>query len=308
MDHGHIAGLMRARRNENCGGFLDSRNNPNHTGLLMARSNGRHIGRSVYSESVAVRNQPSYSRNHGWTTRGGVYSGVSDPRLARDVWAAQVAQWWLSNGNGFASYGMSGKRSEWGGTSGLPLSGGNVPEDLRPFLPRIPSRDQLFLKGPDGILGPAGISLIANYLRSRGKVAANEDGTGTPIPVPNGPYKAAFDRLVLGISSPEIENARENRDGSTGGVAQTPCNELNPSARAARADCAASGGGDDGGGDDGGGSNYLGDDGDVNWLLVGGVGALVLGLGIGGALYLKKRKSASQGARREIASPESVGD
>ena len=302
MDHGHVAGLMRARRNEHCGEFMDSRNNPNHTGLLMARSNGRHVGRSVFSESYATRNNPSYARNHDWTTKGSIYTGTSDPKLARDVWIAQVAQWWLSNGNGFASYEQSGKRSQWGGAAALPLSGGAVPNDLRPFLPRIPDRSVTYLKGPDGILGVAGISLIANYIRSGGKVAANENGTGNPIPVPSGPYKAAFDRLAIGIENSLIASARANRDGKTGGVAQTPCDELNPDARAARADCA---GGGTGGGT-GGGDTFTGDEGDINWLVVGGIGALVLGLGVGGALYMKKRKGGSMGARREIATADAV--
>ena len=61
------------------------------------------------------------------------YSGPSDSRLARDVWALQVAQWWLSDGNAFSNYaGQAGARSRWGGSSSLPAS---VVTNLATVLP-----------------------------------------------------------------------------------------------------------------------------------------------------------------------------
>ena len=298
MDHGQIAGLMRARRNSNCGEYMDTRNNPNHTGLLMARSNGRHMGRTVLplEQAASWNADPTKGQSKGWRVTGGAYSGPSDSRLARDVWALQVAQWWLSDGNAFSNYeGQAGARSRWGGSSSLPAT---VVTDLATVLPRLGGNAVL---GPDGMLGTEGVSVLANYIQSGGKLATNRAGTAS-VSVPNGAFKDAIERLKNNLSGTVIDQAKANVTGETSALAPAPCADLTAQARAARADCADGGTG----GGTGGGDTFTGDEGDINWLVVGGIGALVLGLGVGGALYMKKRKSGSMGARREIASPEAV--
>ena len=45
---------------------------------------------------------------------------------------------------------------------------------------------------------------------------------------------------------------------------------------------------------------FAGEEGDINWLVVGGIGALVLGLGVRRSTPLhQKRKGGAMGARRE---------
>ena len=286
MNHAQVAGTIRARRNPHC------------TGLMVARPNGRSLGRTVLDLSNAASWNGRNAGRYGWSVTSGYSGGASDPNLAKDVWATQVAQWWLSNGNAFADFegnaneqAQAGARSRWGGSPSLPP---RIVTNLSQVLPAIPAGTTVL--GPDGRLGPAGLSVIANFIRSNGKVATNKAGT-TNVTVPAGPYRQAFERLAARISSPVLTTARNNRDGRTGGVADTPCDALTAEARAARPDC---NGGSSGSG--GGGSNILGDNGDTNWLLIGGIGLLVAGAGVGTALYLKKRRGQSA-TPRAIASP-----
>ena len=76
--------------------------------------------------------------------------------------------------------------------------------DLRDVLSNKPRgyNTYEYILGPDGIYGPAAESIVAEWARTNKLFGAN---------VPTGRARLALDRLVQGVTSPEIELAKSMR-------------------------------------------------------------------------------------------------
>jgi hypothetical protein len=264
-----------------------------------------HLGRSVLSVSAAK----NYNRGAAAGSKGvkpssvGSYRSMESNAFINDLWTAQLLALWVTNGNAFPEMGMSG----------VVTANGHNPADVAPLgigangvattnvksLFRSLGSDDLALKGPDGMFGEAADSVIAEWAGT-GKLFGSS--------VPAGNAQIALNKLASQVVTPQIQRAKDLKAAGTPpapkrSAAKTPCNELNPSARAARADCPPVGGSTGGGTGGTGGKTTppkttpnrteSAEDGDNTLLYAGIAGAAVLLGGVGYFLYSKRKSSGA---------------
>lgn len=199
-----------------------------------------HLGRSVLSTSAAADfNKGSKAVK---PSSAGSYGSTSSNSFINDLWTAQVLSLWVTNGNAFSDMGMSGIVTRNGhspdNTAPLGIGADGVATTNLKSLLNGSNTSDLFVKGPDGMFGPAAESVIAEWAGTNKLFGKNLSGNA----------RIALDRLAANITTPKIKAARDAKaagtpPASTTGPVKTPCNMLSDVARAARSDCPQVGGG-----------------------------------------------------------------
>jgi len=280
QDHQRVAGLMRS-----------SRRNPSALGrsVLFADQSGNAPGGHFTLSRIGNNNRINLEATN---TRIIGYSGPNDPNFIKDLWSSQVYSLWLTNGRAYTA--------QFPAMQNIVTNRGHNPDNLGP----VTSGDQgraienlvpllgTNVRGPDGIWGPASVSVVVDFLNTRGEKIFQRN---LPANV-----RQVFQRLADGVSNPEIDRAKSAPTGeSAPGATATPCCMLAAGPRASDPRCASA---DCGPGrvDDGGAppappappaDQFAGGD---STLLYVGIGLGVLALGVGTAVVIKKRKNRNR--------------
>ena len=214
-----------------------------------ARSNPLFgLGRSVLSTSAAQKyNGGSKSVKPSST---GQYGSTTSQSFINDLWTAQVLAYWVTNGAAFREAvdgGQVGLVTQRGRNPSDPSplrvnSNGIATNDIRSILNPKGNTSNTYVLGPDGMFGPAAESIIEEWAGTGKLFGKSLSGNATK----------ALNRLAQNIKTRKIDAARTKRaQGQTvpsrREAATTPCNQLSPTAQAARKDCVVSGGGSGGG-------------------------------------------------------------
>ena len=233
----------------------------------------------------------------------GEYGSTISDLFISHLWTAQVIALWVTDGQMYSDYeGMRNIVSRNGHNpsdlSPLNIVNGVATTDLRDLL-NGGNTSAAFVKGPDGMFGPSAESLIEEFAGT-GRIF----GTSLPTSANDGAY-ASLIGLAMNVNTPKIKAARDKFEAGSPPASReepvrTPCNQLTPTARAARADCPSgnSGGGGGGGGKDRqkppGPPATAANLGETDWVLYGGIAAgIAILAGTGYYLYSQRSSAAS---------------
>ena len=177
-----------------------------------------NLGRAILYSSpkwnvakLTTESKRNNSKYNMQTSLNPIYSGYNEA-FQKDLWTAQVLALWLTDAEAYSQFHKNNKymkniitKSGHSPNNLLPLridSQGHAILNLYPILKKPSNQNQVsYIKGPDGIYGPASEDVISEWIRT-GKLFGKS--------VPSNAQQA-LNRLAENVSSPAIQRAKAQK-------------------------------------------------------------------------------------------------